>query len=212
MLPPTSVGIFDVFNMCATSAVGRRFSVRPGNRHQLPAQESPGQLDFAPYRNVFLARGFERRQIRRHSRTHHNQILLQKARIHMPAEFEPHAGGAQLLRASPKVSASGRSSVAVTVAPYPALNNAVTSPVLARPTTRTRLPAKSNPGLNSSSPGFHLARTRPSPQFQCRQRKKREHQRHNPEPHDNFRLAPAQQFKMMMQRRHAEHALPGQLE
>jgi len=34
----------------------RRLAVRPGDRHQPPAQKTPRQLDFAPYRNSPRAR------------------------------------------------------------------------------------------------------------------------------------------------------------
>src|SRR5713101_10163739 len=74
-------------------------------------------------------------------------------------------------------------------------------PVRASPTTSTRFPARSNPGLTSLSP-----------QLQCGQRKQRKHQRDNPKSHDNFRFAPSQQLEMMVQRRHAKHAPASQLE
>src|SRR5579863_5973714 len=51
-----------------------------------------------------------------------------------------------------------------------------------------------------------------SAQFQRGQRKQREDQRYDPETHDDFRFAPAQQFEMMMQRGHAKNALTGELE
>src|SRR5258708_26251670 len=50
------------------------------------------------------------------------------------------------------------------------------------------------------------------PQFQRGQRKQRKHQRDYPKPHDHFRFAPAQQFKMMVDGRHAEDALAAHLE
>src|SRR6202049_1854781 len=95
---------------------------------------------------------------------------------------------------------SGRSSVAVTRAPRAAQKSAVAMPVRANPTTSTCLPASSIPGFNSL------------PQFQRRQRKQREDQRRDPEPHDNFRFAPSSQLEMMVQRRHAEDALTRQAE
>src|SRR5438067_10582827 len=44
-------------------------------------------------------------------------------------------------------------------------------------------------------------------QFQGRQRKQRKHQGGNPEADDHLRFAPAQQFEMVMNRRHAKNAL-----
>src|SRR5882762_2544606 len=113
------------------------------------------------------------------------------------------------LIASP-ISFSTRASVAVTLAPRAAQNCAVATPVLASPTTSTRLPRNSN--------GFAISIAKPSaqivplPQFQRRQRKQRKNQRSNPKSHNYLRLAPAHQFKMMMDGRHSKNALPPQLE
>src|ERR1700691_1754962 len=49
------------------------------------------------------------------------------------------------------------------------------------------------------------------PQFQGRQRKQRKHQRRNPEAHNHLRLRPAQQFEVMVNRRHLENAFLAQL-
>src|SRR5262249_22307164 len=43
-------------------------------------------------------------------------------------------------------------------------------------------------------------------------REQRKNQRGNPEAHDHLGFAPAQQFEMVMNRGHAEDALPSQLE
>src|SRR4030088_2622490 len=48
-------------------------------------------------------------------------------------------------------------------------------------------------------------------QFQCRQRKQRKSQRCDPEAHNHLRLRPAQQFEMMVDRRHLENAFLAQL-
>ena len=48
--------------------------------------------------------------------------------------------------------------MAVTVAPYPALKSDVTIPVRASPTTSTRFPAKSNPGLKGPHLNFKVVR------------------------------------------------------
>src|SRR5713101_2680076 len=111
--------------------------------------------------------------------------------------------------ASPS-SFSVRASVAVTFALRAAQKSAVATPVLASPTTSTRLPRNSN--------GCDIYVTRPSsynaslPQLQRRQRKQRKNQRGDPKPHDHFRFAPTQQFEMVMDGRHPEDALTAQLE
>src|SRR6266852_833583 len=111
--------------------------------------------------------------------------------------------------ASP-ISFSVRASVAVTFAPRAAQKSAVAMPVLASPTTSTRLPRNSN--------GFAIYVTRPFsynaslPQLQRRQRKQRKNQRGDPKPHDHFRFAPTQQFEMVMDGRHAEDAFTAQFE
>src|SRR6202521_5340459 len=50
-----------------------------------------------------------------------------------------------------------------------------------------------------------------SSQFQGSQCKQRKYQRRNPEAHDHLRLRPAQQFEVMVNRRHLENALLTQL-
>src|SRR5580658_1258850 len=52
----------------------------------------------------------------------------------------------------------------------------------------------------------------PLPQFQRGQRKQREDQRRDPKTHDDFRLAPSQQFKMMMDGGHSKNTLASELE
>src|SRR5216683_4881554 len=111
--------------------------------------------------------------------------------------------------ASP-ISFSERESVAVTFAPRAAQNNAVATPVLASPTTSTRLPRNSNGfGIFPAKPRERIL---PLPQLQRRQRKQRENQRRDPEPYDHFRFAPAQQFEMVVDRSHKEDPLAAQLE
>src|ERR1700687_1481933 len=111
--------------------------------------------------------------------------------------------------ASP-ISLSGRTSVAVTVAPRAAQKSAVATPVLASPTTSTRLPRNSNAlAITRAVPFQQIVRL---PQFQRRQRKQCENQRRDPEPHDHFRFAPAHQLKMMMNGRHPKDALAAQFE
>src|SRR5215470_16579501 len=113
--------------------------------------------------------------------------------------------------AASATSDSARASVAVTMAPRAAQNNAVATPVRASPTTSTRL------FFSSIDPGIALRRSTQLPQdslsqFQRRQRKQRENQRRNPKAHDHLRFAPTRQFEMMMDRRHAKNPLPTQFE
>src|SRR5262249_32945474 len=96
------------------------------------------------------------------------------------------------------ISLGERDSLAVTVAPRAAQKSAVATPVLASPTTKTRLPVSS---IETALP-----------QFQRRQREQRKHQRDDPKSHDHLRLAPACQLKVVMDRRHPENALAAQLE
>src|SRR6266481_3990673 len=84
--------------------------------------------------------------------------------------------------ASP-ISLSVRASVAVTFAPRAAQKSAVARPVLASPTTSTRLPRNSN-GFGITLSDLHQNAS--LPQFQRRQSEQRKHQRRNPEPHDYF--------------------------
>src|ERR1700722_14115863 len=117
----------------------------------------------------------------------------------------------------------------VTRAPCAFKNSADATPDLPRPTTSTRLSLSS---IKVISPRRHRdtetqretkSRTRFSPclrvsvvnsflsQFQRRQREQRKHQRRDPEADNNFRLRPAHQFEVMMQRGHLEDAFFAQL-
>src|SRR6267378_2668829 len=111
--------------------------------------------------------------------------------------------------ASP-ISFSVRASVAVTWAPRAAQNSAVATPVLASPTTSTRLPRNSNGFAISVARTFNQKNS--LPQCQRCQRKQRKHQRRNPKSHNHFRFAPSQQLEMVMDGRHPEDALAAQLE
>src|ERR1700687_6198940 len=113
------------------------------------------------------------------------------------------------LAASP-ISSSERASVAVTLAHRAAQNCPAATPVLASPTTSTRLPRTSNGCAISVAES--LIQNVPLPQFQRCQREQREYQRRDPKAHDHFRFAPAHQFEMMMNRRHTEDPLSPQLE
>src|SRR5437879_13062905 len=111
--------------------------------------------------------------------------------------------------ASP-ISFSVRASVAVTFAPRAAQKSAVATPVLANPTTSTRLPRNSNGFAINLAKFFN--RSASLPQLQRRQRKQRKNQRGDPKPHDHFRFAPTEQFEMMMNGRQWEDALAAQFE
>src|SRR5579859_4610774 len=104
---------------------------------------------------------------------------------------------ARSLAAVSPSSGSGRVSVAVTIAPCLAQKSEVARPVRARPITKTFFPVSSNISL---------------PQFQSRQSKQRKNQGGDPEANNDFRFAPAEQLKMMVNRRHAEDAFTAQLE
>src|SRR5208282_6137771 len=78
---------------------------------------------------------------------------------------------------------------------------ALTSPEPPSPNTATFLPAKVVTGI-----------TIKLPQLQGREPRQREHDRDNPEANDDLRLGPAELLEMMVDRRHLEDALAGELE
>src|SRR5215813_9295847 len=95
----------------------------------------------------------------------------------------------------------GSSSQATTSAP-PALSAwQLASPEPPRPNTATFLPAKLATGITATSP-----------QLQRRQSHERKHHRDDPEPDHDLRLGPAELLEVMVDRRHPEHALAGELE
>src|SRR3954467_11512052 len=101
------------------------------------------------------------------------------------------------LAASAKRSAP--SSPAITSAP-PARNAwQLASPEPPRPNTATVLPAKEVTGIMSA-------------QLQRGEAGERQHHRDDPEPDHDLRLGPAELLEMMMDRRHLEDALAGELE
>src|ERR1700730_13976624 len=111
--------------------------------------------------------------------------------------------------ASP-ISSSVRASVAVTFAPRAPQKSVVATPVLASPTTSTRLPRNSNGFAINLAKFFN--RSASLPQLQRRQREQRKNQRGDPKSHDHFRFAPTEQFEMVMDGRHSKNALAAQLE
>src|SRR6478735_7382884 len=82
-----------------------------------------------------------------------------------------------------------------TFAPRLAQNFATAMPVCASPTTTTVLPARSIT----------------SPHLQRAERDEREQRRDQPEPDDDLGLVPALHLVVVMDRRHAEHALADHL-
>src|SRR6476661_1173832 len=95
---------------------------------------------------------------------------------------------------------SALSSPAITSAPPAFSAWQLASPEPPRPNTATVLPAKEVTGIKRS------------PQLQRGEAGQRQHHRDDPEPDHDLRFGPALLFEMVMQRRHPEHALAGQLE
>src|SRR4051812_3949066 len=97
-------------------------------------------------------------------------------------------------------SFSLESSLAMTSAPPAFRAWQLASPEPPSPNTATVLPAKQVTGIKVS------------PQLQRRKPDQRQHHGDDPEPDHDLRLGPAFLFEVMVQRRHPEDALPGQLE
>src|ERR1700733_6721622 len=93
------------------------------------------------------------------------------------------------------------SSKATTSAPPARSALALASPEPPSPNTATFLPAKVVTGITTRLP-----------QFQGRQPRQRQHDRDDPEANDDLRLGPTELLEMMMDRRHLEDALAGELE
>src|ERR1700684_1279517 len=77
---------------------------------------------------------------------------------------------------------------------------ALASPEPPSPNTATFLPAKVVTGITTKLP-----------QFQGREARQRQHDRHDTEADDDLRLSPAELLEMMMDRRHPEHAFASEL-
>src|SRR5208283_5345933 len=128
-------------------------------------------------------------------------------------------------RISSRSSASGLESDTVTRAPRDFRKSAEATPDLPRPTTSTRLLFRSikffSPRRHGdtekkqtrcwSPPCLRASVVHSLSQFQRGQRKQRKYQRCNPEAHNHFRFRPAQQFEVMVNRRHLENAFLAQL-
>src|SRR5260370_3332490 len=89
-----------------------------------------------------------------------------------------------------------------------------TGPRKARPDDRLRgYPESRDSGFVLRTPRNDDGKdTTPSPQLQRGEAGQRQHHRDDPEPDHDLRLRPALLFQMLMQRRHPEHALAGELE
>src|SRR6202795_2157586 len=131
-------------------------------------------------------------------------------------------------------SLSTPSSPAITSAPPAFRAWQLARPEPPSPNTATVLPAKEVTGIivstsfrkprsgypESRDSGFVLRTPRndcgehstPSPQFQRGEAGQCQHHRDDPEPDHDLRFGSALLFEMMMQRRHPEHALAGELE
>ena len=96
-------------------------------------------------------------------------------------------------------TAASESSQPSTSAPPARSASAQASPERARPNTATRLPSK------------HLAGNMALPELQGGQTDQRQHHRDDPEADDDRRLLPALLLEMVVQRRHGEHPLAGEL-
>src|SRR5207244_11400850 len=116
-------------------------------------------------------------------------------------------------------------SEAVTSAPRDCKKSAEATPERPSPTTSTRLPITSKLfttakwrtlqnqyAIRSPHPRlFHCLCGERLSQFQGSQCEQRKHQRRNPESHDDLRLRPSHQLKVMMDWRHFEDSLFAQL-
>src|ERR1700728_2591228 len=117
-----------------------------------------------------------------------DQSSVRKSAVGTPAAF-----ALATLRAS--------SSKAATSAPPASSAWALASPEPPRPNMATFLPAKVVTGITTKLS-----------QLQGRQARERKHHRDDPETNDDLRLGPSELLEMMMDRRHLEHALAGELE
>src|ERR1051326_378573 len=98
-------------------------------------------------------------------------------------------------------SNDGRDSLIVTRAPRRCSSSAAATPLRAAPTTTTRRPATENVLFAMSSPQLQRGETEQG----------KDH-RHDQEPGDDLGLAPPDQLEVVVERRHLEDALAGELE
>src|SRR5579862_59048 len=134
-------------------------------------------------------------------------ITIRSAAVNVAVSWPPSSRATPCARSGTASGTLARTSDSVTAAPCFASSAAAAIPLAAAPTTVTRLPLTT--GAMRSLP--FLPRSS-SPQLQRGQAEERKHDRGNHKPRDHFRLAPADQLEVMMERRHPEHALSGRLE
>src|SRR5438270_903815 len=99
----------------------------------------------------------------------------------------------------------------MTTAPLLTSSFAAAIPLRAAPATVTRLRSTSNPKSPAPSRESRVRR-QSSPKFQRRQTEQREDDPDDHKPRDHLRFAPPHELEVVVQRRHLEHALSGQLE
>src|SRR5262245_3494966 len=128
-------------------------------------------------------------------------VTIKSADVNVSTLWPPSSSRTpSALRRSARSNVS-RISVSVTSAPRLAASSAAAMPLRAAPTTTTRRPRTENTFAST-----------PSPQLQRRQTEQRKDDRHDHKARDHLRLTPSDQFEVMVNRRHLEHALAGELE
>ena len=175
-----AVGFKDVRNQRRSGG----FSVGAGDADQGSAfvQEARGQFDFAPDGDLRAARGGQQRCVGGHPGAGDHQFLLIKDRGVMRAKMQLHTCGAQL-------GGAGNFRFAAQIRGRHA------GPARCAEKRRSHAGARQSDdqhALPSQLERYsHSFPYRLLAQFQRRQRKQCEHQRGDPETHDDFRFAPA---------------------
>src|SRR6266550_6814343 len=128
-------------------------------------------------------------------------VTIRSAEASVSALWPPSSSSMPCALRRSAASKVSRVSVSITRAPFFAASSAAAMPLRAAPTTTTRRPCTEKP----------VAAT-PSPQFQRRQAEQRKDDGQDHEPRNHLRLAPSDQLEMVMDGRHLEDALAGELE
>src|SRR5687767_6603853 len=126
-------------------------------------------------------------------------VTIRSAPASVAGRCPPSSSSTPASRNRGASSNDARVSVSITRAPLLASSFAAAMPLRAAPTTTTRRPST----VKSSTP---------SPPLQRRQTEQRKDDRQDEKTRDDLRLAPANQLEVMVDRRHLEDALAGQLE
>src|ERR1700730_7603292 len=79
-------------------------AVRTGDSNQSAIEKAIGQLNFAPYRNIFFARRAQQRSVCGNARTRDHQILMRQSGFRMRAKLQRDAFFAQAERLRPKLA------------------------------------------------------------------------------------------------------------